>query len=151
MKKIKGNALVTVIIILALVALIALAVLYFFRKGGLGFGIGSGDGIGKENAEIALETTVSSETGVTAETITKKELKYIDVTVHENSYIYNSNSYEFDEIDELINEICKTDSSFEVHLHDDNASYKAYTELEKALHEKNINCTDKLKIPSPRS
>ena len=139
MKTIKGISLVTLIIIIAAVAVVA-AVLFFAGKGGFGLGGGKGDGEGKGNAEIAIETAPSSvTTAVTTEIITTKELKYIEVTVDGNSYIYGNRSYEIEELEDLITEISKEEDSLGVKLLDDNASDKAYAELEKALHEKNIN------------
>lgn len=137
MKKLKGSSLIVLVIVLAVVAVIG-AVIFFWGKGGFGFGGGKGDGEGDGNAEEAQQVMATVlESDITSE-VTTKEIEYVEVTVHENSYLYNNKVYEFDDIDALIGNITESEERFTVKITDDNASSKAYSQLISAFEDKMI-------------
>lgn len=133
MRKVKGFSLATLIIIIAAVAIVG-AVIYFTGRGGLGIGGGKGDGEGSGNAEakLAMATTVETEE-TTA--ITTQEIEYINITVDENSYLYNNKKYDVSQIDELISTIKSNEEKLTIRITDENASLKAYDLLTDTLKE----------------
>lgn len=137
MKKIKGFSIVPIIVILAVVAVVV-GVIYLLGNGGLGFGGGKGDGEGNGDAETVPAMATMQDTEITTEIVTTQEIEYIEITVHENSYLYNNVSYEVEELENLINEIVGIESKFSIRVTDDNASSKAYSALLSILEDNNI-------------
>ena len=131
MKKLKGFSIVTLLVILAAVVIVG-AVIYFIGKGGFGFGGGKGDGEGSGNAETAEQAMATVQETEKTE-VTTQEIVYIEVKVHENSYLYNNDSYETSDIGQLIEDINESDEKFTVRVIDDNASERAYSQLLSAL------------------
>ena len=137
MRKLKGFSIATLLVVLAAVAVVG-AVIYFVGKGGLGFGGGKGDGEGSGNAETAEQAMATvQESEVTTE-ITTREIVYIEVKVHENSYLYNNDQYEISDIGQLIGDINENEEKFTVRVIDENASDKAYSQLLSAFDDNKI-------------
>lgn len=137
MKKIKGFSLISLVLIIAAVAVVGV-VIYFIGKGGFGFGGGKGDGEGDGNVEPAQQAMATVQVSETVTEITTKEIEYVEVTVHENTYLYNNKVYELSEIESLMNDIKKSEGRFTVRITDDNASSKAYSQLLSAFEDKMI-------------
>lgn len=74
----------------------------------------------------------------TTSTMTTMNMEYVDITVHENSYIFNSDVYDLDNIDALIKIFEEDVSNYTVKITDDNASAKAYSQLITAFDENKI-------------
>lgn len=127
MKNKKSGKVLPVVIILLAVALIALVSCKSF---GFGNGNGSGDESGN-NAQQVMATV--SET-----TISTSDMEYVEITVHENSYIFDSNVYELDDIDDLIDFLKGNALDYTVKITDDNASAKAYSQLITTFDENKI-------------
>lgn len=137
MKKFKGFSLISLVLIIAAVAVVGV-VIYFIGKGGFGFGGGKGDGEGDGNVEPAQQAMATVQVSETVTEITTKEIEYVEVTVHENTYLYNNKVYELSEIESLMNDIKKSEGRFTVRITDDNASSKAYSQLLSAFEDKMI-------------
>lgn len=137
MKKVKGFSIISLIIILAVVA-VGAVVIYLLGNGGFGFGGGKGNGEGSGDAETVSAMATVQETEITTEIVTTQNIEYIEITVHENSYLYNNILYEVTELDNLLKDISMIDSKFSVRITDDNASSKAYSELLSLLEDNNI-------------
>lgn len=84
---------------------------------------GLGGGTGQEDAKDVM-ATVSDETSLTTMAI-----NYVEVTVHENSYIFNNEVYEFDDVEVLLDALKQESDECTVNVTDDNASSKAYSQL----------------------
>lgn len=146
-----------VLAILLIVAVIAAAVWLMFHFGLFGLGKGStgsadsgteSSAVSEESAaESAAETSAppadesseeSSEAAESseapAETVVEEKI-YVDVTVSENSYLYQNGTLE---LDALLTELEKLGDDVTVRITDEKASLKAYEDLTKALEEKNI-------------
>ncbi|WP_432650607.1 hypothetical protein [Huintestinicola sp.] len=136
MKKLKGSSLLTVVIVLAIAAVVG-AVIYFLGKGGFGLGGGKGDGEGDGNAEEVQQVMVTVQESTTIE-VTTKEIEYVEVTVHETTYLYNNKVYEIDEINSLIDNIKNSEGRINVRITDDNAASKAYSQLISELEDNMI-------------
>ena len=150
-----------VLAILLIVAVIAVAVWLMFHFGLFGLGKGSSgstnsgtesSAVSEESAaESAAETSApptdessaeSSEAAESAEVpaeVVTEEKTYIDVTVSENSYLYQNVTME---LDTLITELEKLSDEVTVRITDEKASLKAYEDLTKALDEKKIPYED---------
>lgn len=84
---------------------------------------GLGSGTGQEDTKDVM-ATVSDETSLTTMAI-----NYVEVTVHENSYIFNNEVYESDDVKALIDALKQESDECTVNVTDDNASSKAYSQL----------------------
>lgn len=141
-------------VLIILILIIAIVVL-FMLKGGLGFGKGKNVGSGTDSGtsssaavsessdsessvESSEESSESSAEESAAETVIE-EKTYVDVTVSENSYLYQNNAME---LDALLAELEKLDAGVIVRIGDQNASLKAYEDLTAALGEKDITFED---------
>ena len=125
-KNLSGKALIPILIVLIVV--IVVIVLLMAR----GFTFGKGDGAfsdGQGDVKEAM-ATISEESSVTTAAI-----EYAEVTVHENSYIFNNDVYEFNDVSILIDALNQTASEYTVKITDDNASSKAYSQLITAFDE----------------
>lgn len=129
--------------LLLLVAIILGIVFYFTQcNGSLPFGSGKdGDGtnfnsISDTEKELVVSDNEDSTTQTTQETTTELETQkaqYIEVTVSNDSYIYQNSTLTLDELMEQIK-----DTDLTVKLTDDKASKKAYEDLLTALSDGNI-------------
>lgn len=143
MKKVKGVVWVVLLKILAVI--IACGVSYgvgYWRGKGAGGGNGDGDGDGNAKTVSAMATV--SETTTETTIVTAEEIEYIEVTVDGNDYLFYSNSYEIDEIDNLIEDIKNNDEQLTVKIKDENASLKAYETLIAAFKENHIKYIEEL-------
>lgn len=123
-KKGKGG-----LIFLLLLVIIAIAVLLLMHFGLLGFGGGFGfGGTGKSDTEVSSSAESESEAEPSETTVEEKT--YADITVQENSYIYQNQTLELDTLKE---ELAKLDSSVTVRITDSNASKQAYDALTAEL------------------
>lgn len=122
--------------LLSIVLLLVVALVVFVSCKSFGFGFGSGKGSGSESGENAQQAmaTVSE----TTSTMTTMNMEYVDITVHENSYIFNSDIYDLDNIDTLIKILEEDVQNYTVKITDDNASAKAYLQLITAFDENKI-------------
>lgn len=127
-KKSSGKALIPVLILL-----IVIVVLVLFATHGFTFGKGNGASSDRQGNAKEVMATISEESSVTTSAI-----EYTDVTVHENSYIFNNEVYGFDDIKNLIDALNQTASEYTVKITDDNASSKAYSQLLTAFDENKI-------------
>lgn len=127
-KNLSGGGLVTLLIILAIVAVVALLIWGF---GGGGFGGGKGDG---EGEAVSVNATV--ENPVTEEvTIQTEQAEYINVTVAGNDYLYLNEKIE---LSELLDKLKAAEPTEPVYIKDADASKKAYNALTEALRENKI-------------
>ncbi|MBQ2823427.1 MAG: hypothetical protein IJF18_02500 [Oscillospiraceae bacterium] len=128
-KKSRGFGFLIVLIIIAVIV----AALLLLSKGGFGFGGGSsGDG-----DSVQVNATVSETAAETAtEEAVTEEITYIEITISENTYIYQNRQAE---LDELIAELTSSADNAPVKITDDNASQDAYSKLIGALEENNIS------------
>lgn len=133
MRKVKGFSLISVIAIAAAIIVIGGAI--FFIGKGLGWWGGKGDNEGSGDAEAVQQVM---QTVQTSETITTQEILYVEVTVSENKYIFNSHTYEIEALDSLISDIKASSPKFTVRITDEYASDKAYEKLKSALNNENI-------------
>lgn len=122
--------------LLGIVLLLVVALVVFVSCKSFGFGFGGGKGSGSESGENAQQAmaTVSE----TTSTMTTMNMEYVDITVHENSYIFNSDIYDLDNIDTLIKILEEDVPNYTVKITDDNASAKAYLQLITAFDENKI-------------
>ncbi len=122
--------------LLSIVLLLVVALVVFVSCKSFGFGFGGGKGSGSESGENAQQAmaTVSE----TTSTMTTMNMEYVDITVHENSYIFNSDIYDLDNIDTLIKILEEDVPNYTVKITDDNASAKAYLQLITAFDENKI-------------
>ena len=127
-KKLSGKVLVLLLIVFV-VALV------LFVACGFSFGKGNETGSDGQDAKEVM-ATISEETSVT--TITTVTMEYVDVTVHENSYIFNNEVYELDDVEALIDALKQQSSEYTVKITDDNASSRAYSQLTTELDENKI-------------
>ncbi len=123
-----GNALSFIIVLLLVAVVIFVVYSFLFGKGGKGDGLGDND-----TQQVMATVSETDESSVTVDII-----EYIDVTVHENSYIFNNDVYEIDDIEKLIDSIETSASEKTVKVTDDNASSKAYSQLIATLDEHTI-------------
>ena len=137
MKKLKGFSIAALLVVLAAVAVVG-TVIYFVGKGGLGFGGGKGDGEGSGNAETAEQAMATVQESEMTTEITTQEIVYIEVKVHENFYLYNTDQYEISDIEQLIGNINESEEKFSVRVIDENASERAYSQLLSAFDENKI-------------
>lgn len=129
-RKLKG---ISVIGIIAIIAIVIVAVVIFLGFGGKGIGGGKGNGKGSGTKEA---TTISVEEVTEEILVTTEELKYIEITVSGNEYIFQNQKYE---MDELISTVKKQAESLDVRITDDHSSIKAYKYLTEALSENSIH------------
>lgn len=122
--------------LLSIVLLLVVALVVFVSCKSFGFGFGSGKGSGSESGENAQQ--VMATVSETTSTMTTMNMEYVDITVHENSYIFNSDVYDLDNIDALIKILEEDVSNYTVKITDDNASAKAYSQLITAFDENKI-------------
>ena len=122
--------------LLGIVLLLVVALVVFVSCKSFGFGFGGGKGSGSESGENAQQAmaTVSE----TTSTMTTMNMEYVDITVHENSYIFNSDIYDLDNIDTLIKILEEDVPNYTVKITDDNASSKSYLQLITAFDENKI-------------
>ena len=106
------------------------AVFFFLRGGDLGLGKGKGDT--KTEDKPAITTTQAAEPAVT-------EVKYVDVTIKEDKYVYNGGEYT---LDDLITELKKLSDGENVRINDDGGLAEALDNLKKALDENSIKYSD---------
>lgn len=121
----KGFSVLGLIITLLIVALVAVTVYYFIYK--------HGKGRGNDGTMSAVEAMVPIESK-------HKGLEYIEVTVKGNTYIYDGNEIELEEIKRVIDD---HESLSCVMLKDDNASEKAYRTITDYLNQNHIQITNK--------
>lgn len=125
MKRINNKGAVPIGLIIALVAVVVAAVVFFACKGfGLGGGNGNGNGEGSDVADNSDAVSVV------------EKLEYINVTVSGNEYIYDNKKVT---LDELVDSIKSLDRNLPVKIADEGSSLKAYKELKTKLSENNIS------------
>lgn len=122
--------------LLGIVLLLVVALVVFVSCKSFGFGFGGGKGSGSESGENAQQ--VMATVSETTSTMTTMNMEYVDITVHENSYIFNSDIYDLDNIDTLIKILEEDIPNYTVKITDDNASAKAYLQLITAFDENKI-------------
>ena len=133
-RKARGSVSIATILLIAVIAIAIIAIiLLLLGFGGLGFGGGKGDGEG--DGSVMADATVETTTLPEETTIATNEIIYTEVTISENSYIYQNREIS---LDDLIAELVSTEEKTPVKITDDNASQKAYTQLINALKENNI-------------
>lgn len=135
--RIKGFSIGSLLVVLLVVSAVAV-VAYFLGKGGFGIGGGKGDGEGTGSVEAVPVIATQAETAVTSEIVTTQEIEYVEVTVHENTYLFNNKPYEHEQLTELINDVKKNGEKVTVRIKDDNASDKAYSSMLSALSDAKI-------------
>lgn len=123
MKRINNKGAVPIGLIIALVAVVVAAVVFFACKG---FGLGGGNGNG-EGSDVADDSDAVS---------VVEKLEYINVTVSGNEYIYDNKKVT---LDELVDSIKSLDRNLPVKIADEGSSLKAYKELKTKLSENNIS------------
>ena len=123
MKRINNKGAVPIGLIIALVAVVVAAVVFFACKG---FGLGGGNGNG-EGSDVADNSDAVS---------VVEKLEYINVTVSGNEYIYDNKKVT---LDELVDSIKSLDRNLPVNIADEGSSLKAYKELKTKLSENNIS------------
>ncbi len=134
-------------IVLVIVAI--LVILILLRSCGMGLGLGdgtgedSGEGEGQRASVVQDEPNSSSkvedeETPIKPEDDNISDLIVKTVTVHENEYIYDSETVE---LDYLMSELSGI-KNVAVEIKDENASKNAYESLIEALNEKHIKFTE---------
>lgn len=123
MKRINNKGAVPIELIIALVAVVVAAVVFFACKG---FGLGGGNGNG-EGSDVADNSDAVS---------VVEKLEYINVTVSGNEYIYDNKKVT---LDELVDSIKSLDRNLPVKIADEGSSLKAYKELKTKLSENNIS------------
>ena len=123
MKRINNKGAVPLGLIIALVAVVVAAVVFFACKG---FGLGGGNGNG-EGSDVADNSDAVS---------VVEKLEYINVTVSGNEYIYDNKKVT---LDELVDSIKSLDRNLPVKIADEGSSLKAYKELKTKLSENNIS------------
>lgn len=126
-KKNKGFSLPALLIIITLVAAATFVAIYYWGKGGVGVG-GAGAAIDSDVESVSQAETVETPPVI-------EELKYIDVTVSGNDYLYNNTKYT---LDELMDELNSYELEAKVKITDDNSSRKAYKGLVEALRANSI-------------
>ena len=122
-----GKVIVTIIII----ALIAVILFLVFGKG-LGFGKGNGTGDGKATGSVAETVSQEAEPAVT-------EVKYVEVAVKKDKYIYGGSEYD---LIGLMAELDKREEGANVRIKDDGGLVEARDALIEELNKKNIPYTD---------
>lgn len=116
----KGISTVVAILLGALIALAATGVfIYFYNKG---------KGTGDEGTVSAVEAAAPIE-------LTKKKIKYVEITIDGSEYYHNNKQIEIDDLIELIN---KKKEKSAVRIIDKDASQKAYKQLTDSLHDNGI-------------
>lgn len=134
-KSLKGIGLLGIIIIVAITAVVVAVVLLILGKGGLGFGGGTGNEEGSMDKKIPV--TEEAELIITEPPIiVTEEIKYIEITVSENEYIYQNSKYS---LDDLIAELKSQNISDPVKIKDEESSIKAYSGLKEALYENHFH------------
>lgn len=123
MKRINNKGAVPIGLIIALVAVVVAAVVFFACKG---FGLGGGNGNG-EGSDVADNSDAVS---------VVEKLEYINVTVSGNEYIYDNKKVT---LDELVDSIKSLDRNLPVKIAVEGSSLKAYKELKTKLSENNIS------------
>ena len=123
MKRINNKGAVPIGLIIALVAVVVAAVVFFACKV---FGLGGGNGNGEGSAVADNSDSVSD----------VAQLEYINVSVSGNEYIYDNKKVT---LDELVDSIKSLDRNLPVKIADEGSSLKAYKELKTKLSENNIS------------
>ena len=123
MKRINNKGAVPIGLIIALVAVVVAAVVFFACKG---FGLGGGNGNG-EGSDVADNSDAVS---------VVEKLEYINVTVSGNEYIYDNKKVT---LDELVDSIKSLDKNLPVKIADEGSSLKAYKALKAKLSENSIS------------
>lgn len=138
-KKVKGVAVITVVLIAA--ATFAVGVGVGIWMSGLDGGFGGEDEAVPADAAVTEEVTETT-TETTAELITEvKNAEYIEVTVDGDKYLYNG---VFFDLDGFIAEITRDGKKFDVKIYfSDTATQFAYEELVKKLKENDISYSEK--------
>ncbi len=117
----KGGSPIAIIVVILIVIIVLLVI---FGKG-FGFGGGNGDG----GAVPVVGSVSKSET--TAETpVETSEASYVEVTISEDSYIYENNTIE---LADLIEKLKSADSEVHINVEDSataNALEQLHTELD---------------------
>jgi hypothetical protein len=109
------------------------AVFMFLRGGDLGIGKGKNDTNAGEKPQAAVTTTTqAAEPAVT-------EVKFVDVTIKEDKYVYNGGEYV---LDDLITELKKLTDGENVRINNDGGLADALDSLKKALDENGITYSD---------
>lgn len=127
---------------LAAVVLIGVALFLLHKFHLFPFGSGSGDGNGsgsETSVSSAIDESSPVETTITAITTNVEEITYVDVTVNGNSYIYQNQTME---LDQLLKELDQLDPDITVKIKDERASLKAYQNLTDALDDRKLNYED---------
>lgn len=113
----------------------ACAAVFLLLRGG-DFGLGKGKGETKTENAPAVTTAATEATEAEPAVV---EVKYVDVTIKEDKYVYNGGEYG---IDELITELKKLTGGENVRINDDGGLAEALDNLKKALDENGINYSD---------
>ncbi len=130
------------------IVLVFVIIAYFvitFLKKGISLGKSGGDGEGVEIGgmpEVSISDSITEEdntvTTIEAEpTIT--EIKYVDVTIKENKYVYIEKEFE---LDELIEQLKNLSDGEHVRIYDDGGLQEALDNLISKLNENNIEYLD---------
>ena len=108
------------------------AVFLLLRGGDLGLGKG------ETKTENAPAVTTAATEATEAEPAVV-EVKYVDVTIKEDKYVYNGGEYG---IDELVTELKKLSDGENVRINNDGGLAEALDSLKKALDENGIKYSD---------
>ena len=132
-KKRGGGCLLLLIFLLLLIILLLLLLNYLGLFGG-GLGKEKGDGSGS-GGSVVSSSVVDKE----VEETSSDQKVYADITVSGDSYIFENNS---SEINDIIKSINGLDGDVVVRINDQNASYNAMDQLKKALDEGKISYSE---------
>ncbi len=131
MKKVKGNALVKILVFVLIIAVLAFGVWYILTHfgGGIGFGSGSGDDDSVQVINTNVETSdTTSET--TQSSITEEGI--INITISGNTIkVDNTEQSDIEAFDSCISKYDK--EKFKFRLLDDNAIVQTYDEAKARL------------------
>jgi hypothetical protein len=117
------------------VGAVAAAAVFLFLKGGdlgLPWAKGSNDNKPAETTAAVTTTAPEAEPAVT-------EVKYVDVTIKEDKYVYNGGEYD---LEGLVTELKKLTGGENVRINDDGGLAEALDSLKKALDENGIKYSD---------
>ncbi len=139
-KKVKGVAVITVVLIAAATFAVGVGVGIWMSGQDGGFG-GEDEAVPADAAFTEEVTETTTETETTTVLITEvKNAEYIEVTVDGDKYSYNG---VFFDLDGFIAEITRDGKKFEVRIYfSDIATQFAYEELVKKLDENDISYTE---------
>lgn len=128
MKNCKGFSIPALVIIIAVVVVAGVAVAILLGNGGFGFGGGNGNESGSNEEPNSQVETIETPPVI-------EELKYVEITVSGNEYIYKNTKYS---LDDLISDLTSLEEEAKVKITDDNSSRKAYKKIIDALIENKI-------------